>query len=526
MLLFNGKVYTQDPQNPWVDSLLIDQGEIIATGTYEQLIQKISPSHEKYDLENRLVLPGFVDSHLHLELYSAFLSHVNCETPSRAACLHRIMEHATGSLPGEWLIGHGWNHNQWPEGIGNKEQLDEVSGDHPAYFTSKSVHSGWANSTALRIAGIDSYTPDPSGGVIVRDSDGNPTGILLENAMNLVERVIPQPDLASVENSIHEAQNQLVKMGITSVHDFDSVVCLSALQSLHDKAELKIRVVKGIPLDYLDEVCEMGMHTGFGDEWLQIGSVKLFADGALGSQTAAMLQPYNNSTEKFGIALLTEKELVEIGQKAIAHQISVATHAIGDAANRTVVNAYTKYRQYEREHSLSPLRHRIEHVQIIQPEDLTTMKQNQIIASMQPVHAISDWKMADEHWGSRVNLSYAWKSVLDQGIELIFGSDAPVESPNPFLGLYAAITRKANDFEDTAGWCPNQRISLEQAVYCFTFAPAIAVKKETHSGKLAPGFLADLVVLDNNIFEATPEQLRTTTSFATMVAGHWVWKAE
>jgi predicted amidohydrolase YtcJ len=525
MLLYNGKIYTQDQNRPWADSIILDGGTILATGDRTDLLDRYGKSHESYDLEKRVVLPGLVDSHLHLELYSAFCTQVDCETASLSACISRIKDKANQTKPGQWILGHGWNHNLWPEGIGSKADLDAVTAGHPAYFTSKSVHSGWANSVALELAGITAGTPDPAGGVIVRDSHGEPTGILLENAMLLVERVIPAPTLTELENSIEKAQIRLASFGITGVHDFDSSQCFAALQSLRAADRLKIRVRKGIPREQLEDACRMGLHTGFGDDMLHLGSLKLFADGALGPQTAAMVDPYQGSDSR-GMALLTADDIFKVGKKAVDHHISIATHAIGDQANRHVVNGYAKLRQYEVEHHLPHLRHRVEHVQIIQPADRALMKSADIIASMQPSHVLSDWETADKYWGDRVQNSYAWKSITDQGIHLAFGSDAPVESPNPWLGIYAAVTRKPDGCPNASGWNGQERLSLSKAIAGFTTGAAYAAGMENRAGRLKPGFLADLVVLDTDPFSIPADELRTVPTFATMVAGQWVWKAD
>lgn len=526
MLLHNGNIYTQDPAKPHADCIWIERGRIVAVGQKADLLAGLPSTIETCDLHGQDVIPGLIDSHLHLELYAAFLHGVDCETTTRVECLGRIQNQTRLHPKDIWITGHGWNHNIWPEGIGDRTLLDEICSEKPAYFTSKSVHSGWANSAALQLAGIDENTPDPAGGVIVRDPQGKPTGILLEKAMLLVERIIPQPDSTQLKAMLAETLLRLAQFGITSVHDFDSAHCFSALQELMVEDRLPIRVVKGIPFETFDAAIQVGLHTGFGNDHLRIGSLKLFADGALGSQTAAMLAPYEGTSDRYGIALLSPRQLIEIGEKAVSNGFSVAVHAIGDAANRNVISAFERIRTYEKQHGIPARAHRIEHVQCIHPADINRMAAAGITASMQPTHALSDWSMAEKHWGSRVSNSYTWQSIAQAGIPLIFGSDAPVETPDPWLGLHAAVNRLPDGYKNEAGWQPQEKLTLTQALTAFTSAPAEAIGAGQRLGRLRPGCLADLVVLDRDIFTSPVELLRSTRTLATMVAGTWVWRAE
>ena len=270
----------------------------------------------------------------------------------------------------------------------------------------------------------------------------------------------------------------------------------------------------------------LGIRSGLGDDFLRIGSLKAFADGALGPRTAAMLQPYADDPSNRGMLFLDREELAEHGRQAVEHGISLAVHAIGDRANHEVLSALEQIRGFERQRGISPLRHRIEHVQIIHPEDVHRLASLNIIASMQPIHATSDMLMADRYWGERSNLAYAWRSQLDQGATLAFGSDAPVRSPNPFWGLHAAITRQRADGSPSAdGWYPAQRLSLLEAIRAYTTAAAYTAGLETRLGKLTPGFLADLIVLPSDPFELEPNQIRDLRPVSTMVAGNWVFQS-
>jgi hypothetical protein len=341
--------------------------------------------------------------------------------------------------------------------------------------------------------------------------------------MNLVAEVVPEPTFEEIVQSLKTAQSALWKLGLTGVHDFDRRRCFSALQILKARGELGLRVVKSIPLDDLPHAAALGLRTGFGDDWLQIGSIKAFADGALGPQTAAMLQPYEGAPGSRGMLLLDGEELYEHGRLAVESGLSLAVHAIGDRANHEVLNAMGQLRKYEKNlPQSSSLRHRIEHVQLIHAQDVGRLAELGVIAAMQPIHAPSDMLMADRFWGERAALSYAWRAQIQNGTRLAFGSDAPVESPNPFWGLHAAVTRQRQDGSPgPQGWYPEQRLTFSEALEGFTTGPAYAAGMEDRLGKLAAGFLADMLVLDVNPYTLPPEEIWKIQPSATMVGGEW-----
>ncbi len=526
-ILYNARITTLDPQRPLVSALVVDHGKVLWTGGDAEALAQFGAAAEKTDLQGRTVWPGLTDAHIHLQHYAAALQMVDCETPTRAECLRRVSARAAATPLGQWIRGHGWNQNDWPEGFGSAQDLDAAAPNHPVFLTAKSLHAGWANSAALQRAGISRATPDPSGGRIERDAAGDPTGILFESAMNLIYEAIAPPTLPEIIRAINEAQTNLWRMGITGVHDYDRSQCFAALQVLQQEGRLKLRVVKSIPLEDLPHAIALGLRTGFGNDVLRIGSVKLFADGALGPRTAAMFQPYENQPNNTGMLLLDNEQIFEYGQQAVAHGLSMAIHAIGDRANHEVLEAYAHLRRYEREHGLPALRHRIEHVQILHPQDYNRLSELGVIASVQPIHATSDMLAADRHWGRRCEGAYAYRTLLNSGAALCFGSDAPVESPNPFLGLHAAVTRRRVDGSPSPeGWYPAQRLTLEEALRGFTIGPAFAAGLEGQLGRLAPGMFADLIVLDQDPIHLPPEQLHSLQPSATMIGGEWVWKKE
>ena len=540
-LLYNARVYSLDREDATTSAILIQGERIRALGESSQMLLECKGTAETFDLHGAPVIPGLTDAHIHLEHYALSLQKVDCETASLTECLRRVSERIHITPPGEWILGHGWNQNNWPEGFGTAQQLDSIAPHHPVYLTAKSLHAAWANSTALKLAGITSITPDPQDGRIGGDAQGKPNGILFEAAMQLVADVIPIPAASQLAEAIRAAQPALWQMGLTGVHDFDRQRCFTALQMLHARDELKMRVLKSLPLEDLPHAIALGLRSGFGDDWLRIGGIKAFADGALGPRTAAMLQPYENEPDNRGMLMLDAEQLFEHGRLAVENGFSLAVHAIGDRAVHEVLNAFEQLRVYERQvtgdnlHQTgdksrrsgvsSHLPHRIEHVQLIHPDDSSRLAQLDMVASMQPIHATSDMRMADQYWGKRADLAYAWKTQLDSGAVLAFGSDAPVESPNPWWGLHAAVTRcRADGSPGPDGWRPDQKVSVLAGLHGFTRGAAVAAGMADRLGRVAPGYLADLVVLDTDPFTCDPHALKDVRPLATMIGGEWVWR--
>lgn len=522
-ILHNAKLYTQWDQLPNATAIAIDDGKIIAVGNDADVLSLSSRGARREDMQGCTIWPGLTDAHIHLQLYALGVNHVDCENLTRESCLKQVAERAAISTPGTWVRGHGWNQNDWVEGFGSAALLDEAAPNNPVYLTAKSLHAAWANNAALHLAGITPTSPDPEGGIIQRDSTGQPTGILFESAMDLLERAIPEPTQVDIAQAIRMAQPELWKMGLTSVHDFDRRGCFLALQSLDASSDLKLRVAKSIPLDNLTEAVAVGLQTGFGSDFLRIGAVKLFSDGALGPQTAAMLQPYNSRPENFGLLFLDAEQILEYGQLAAQSGLSLAVHAIGDRANHEVLKGFTQLRQFEVNHQLPSLPHRIEHVQVLHPDQLNLLAELKITASMQPFHTTSDMDTADRYWGERARYAYAFKTLLDRGTRLVFGSDAPVESPNPFWGMHAAVTRRRhNGYPQADGWHPQERLTLSQALQSYTIHPAQVSGWGDRLGRLSPGYFADLIVLPQDPFDIDPSRLYQLKPDRVMVAGQWV----
>jgi predicted amidohydrolase YtcJ len=520
-ILTNCRIYTFNPLQPIAQALAIQAGKITAVGSHADIIALAGKNTIVEDLQGSVILPALTDAHIHLLEYGLSLQRIDCETDTRAECLQRIRERVDQSHNDQWVLGHGWNHNTWPEGIGNKEMLDAISPEQPIYLTHKSLHSAWANTAALKRAGINEDSPNPAGGQFLRDQDGRLTGILLEGAMRVLEDAIPRPDQTARMNALLNAQQSMLKFGITSVHDFDPWDCYTALSVLEENHQLILRVMKGIPQPNLDEVIQSGLRSGSGSQHLALSWLKLFADGALGPQTAAMLAPYEQS-DSSGMLFLESEDIVDIGQKALRHGISLAVHAIGDRANREVINGYAQLSEMTLLQKAS-LPVRIEHVQLIASQDIARLASLGITASMQPIHAISDRKMADKHWGDRCRNAYAWQSVKTGGAKLVFGSDAPVESPNPFWGIFAAVTRKPlHPQEKVESWQPHQCLSIADALSAYITQPQEISGNSSHLGKLQKGYLADLVQFHTDPFKAD-RAISQVLPVATMVDGEWVY---
>ena len=546
-IIQNARVYTMDESFPTASAVAVRNGRFVSVGDDQSVLSdfKAIDSISIVDLGGKVLLPGLVDAHLHLKKYALGLQKVNCETETKAECLRRVSNWAKKQEPGTWILGHGWNQNEWLEGFGTTDDLDQITSEHPIFLTAKSLHVGWANSMALRIASISNNTEDPNDGVIQRDVLGEPTGILLEKAMKLVSDVVDQPNQLDIEHVIERAQSNLWSVGVTGIHDFDRRECFIALQRLHQDNKLHLRVLKSISIDDLEFAVGLGLRSGFGDDMLRIGSLKMFSDGALGPRTAAMTLPYESEPGNLGMLLKDGEEIFESGRIAVENGLSLAIHAIGDRANHEVLNAFEGLRAYEESLIIEnrnnnrdaadgisaimkpKLRHRIEHVQLIHPDDVHRLSELDIIASMQPIHATSDMLMSDKYWGERSKYAYAWNMIKHSGTRLAFGSDAPVDSPNPFWGIHAAVTRQRRDGTPTdESWYGAQKVSVFDAIGGFTTGAAYASLLEDRLGKIKTGYLADFIVLDVDPFNCDPDSLWRIEPLATVVEGEWVYQRE
>ena len=527
LVLVNGLIRTMDAGLPRTSAIAIEGDRIAAVGSDTDMRRLLAPGGQVIDLNRRTVVPGLIDAHLHFLSYGLSLREIDLiGVPALAAAQARVADRAAQTPAGSWLTGRGWDQVFWEgQHFPNRHDLDTVTPQHPAFLRRKCGHAGWANSQALALAGINASTPDPDGGAIERDpATGEPTGILLERAMDLVARLLSLPSEADATAAVRVAMHRAHQLGITGVHNMEAAPALRAFEALRRAGELKLRVVQQIPEVDLDAAIQLGIESGFGDEWIRFGAVKIFADGSLGARSALMVEPYEGEPANVGIAVSTAEHLRSQVEKAARAGLAVHIHAIGDQANRNVLDAIEATRQAG---IGLHLRHRIEHAQVLHPADLPRFAALGVIASMQPIHCTQDIVLADAHWGSRCRLAYAWSSLLASGAMVAFGSDAPVETPDVMQGIYAAVTRRrADGYPGPEGWVPEECVSVEEAVYAYTVGAAYAGGEETIKGALSAGKLADLAVLSEDIFAIEPAGLLETRAVATMVGGEFVYGAE
>jgi predicted amidohydrolase YtcJ len=497
-------------------------GRIVATGD-EDLLAGF-PEDERIDGDGLFILPGLTDAHAHV--YSQGFLGVSLNllgAPSVEDAAQSIREFAAQRRTG-WILGRGWNQVLWPvKEFPTAADIDAVVDDRPVWLRRIDGHAAWANSKALEIAGIDADTPDPVGGKIIRDANGDATGVLVDTAMELVEKHIPVPTRSEMRETYDVAVDSLLALGLTGVHDAGiSQTEAEVYMSMADDGELGMRIYAmlsdtGANLDAFPEPIR-----AYGNDHLDIAAVKIYADGALGSRGAAMIEPYHDDPENRGLPFHTQQQLDGFVQKANRKGFQVGVHAIGDLGNDMVLDAFERAQGGKP----SPLRNRVEHAQIIALEDIPRFSELGVIASMQPVHATSDMNMAEDRVGpDRILGGYAWRRLLDSGAVIASGSDFPVELPNPFLGLYAAVTRQDRAGMPENGWYADQAMTRAEALHSYTLAAAYAAHQEDRLGSLERGKWADFIVVDRDYFEIPASEIDEVRVLQTWVGGKLVYEA-
>jgi predicted amidohydrolase YtcJ len=524
-LLVNANVYTLDESQPRASVIAIHRERIAAVG--DDSLRSLATARTQIDdLHGAMVLPGLTDAHIHWQWTSLGLTEINLfNVPSKQDAVARVGEAANRAKSSDWLTGQGWAQAAWPGGaFPTAADLDSVSPRNLVFLKARSGHAAWVNSAALHAAGITNNTPNPPGGVIERDTAGQATGILFEDAIELVGSLVPKPSAADLAGLMEQAQTLAWKAGLTCIHDFDPPSAFEAMQLLHEQGRLGLRVVKNINDPYISHALALKLRWGFGDDWLRLGGLKIFADGALGTRTALMIDPYEGDPHNRGVVVTDKEQIHELVSAASRAGFPSTIHAIGDRAVHDVLDVYESVRREEAERGISPdeRRHRIEHVQLIHPDDAGRLARLDLIASMQPIHATSDYEMADRYWGKRSQWGYNARLQLDLGARVAFGSDSPVEPFDPLKGIHAAVTRRrADGSPGPEGWYPAARLTLDEAIRGYTQGPAYAAGMEDRLGKIAPGYLADLVAFDRDLYSIAPDDLLNAQVVGTMVGGLW-----
>jgi predicted amidohydrolase YtcJ len=527
-ILHNVSVHTMDPTQPRADAMAWDQdGRLLAVGSAVELLERY-PEAGRIDGNGRSVIPGLIDAHAHLlNLGFALLNADLSGATSKQEVLDRLTAFAVELPPGAWLLGRGWDQNRWPEReFPSAADLDAAFPDRPVWLKRVDGHAGWANSAALREV-PESLDGDwhPEGGRILREGD-TPTGVLIDTAMALVDAVVPVPTDATRELALRRALAESVRFGLTGVHDMGvSLDDLALFRRLADAGELPLRVTAYADGDgaALTALCAFGPLQHRSGR-LQMRGVKLYADGALGSRGAALLADYHDEPGHRGLLVTSPQALEEAMRKAHACGIQVAAHAIGDGANRNVLDLFACVLG---ERSRTDHRWRVEHAQVVAVEDIPRFAALGVLASMQPTHATSDMPWAGDRLGEhRLAGAYAWQRFLDAGVRMPFGSDFPVEAVDPMFGLHAAVTRQDEHGNPPGGWLPEQRLSLGQALHGFTIDAAHAGFAEDQLGRLAAGMRADFVMLEANPFEQGGTRLRKLRVASTWVDGKAVYRGE
>ncbi|HMO57852.1 MAG TPA: amidohydrolase [Roseiflexaceae bacterium] len=530
LILYNGPIYTLNPDQPQVQAVAIRDGRVVAVGNEGKVRAAVSGPAEGINLRGRAVIPALTDAHVHLVWHALGRRSLRLDDiESFDVILTQIAEHAAKLPEGAWLQGGGWDHSRWGGRWPTAAELDAIVGNRPVLLSRKDGHTAWASSRALAIAGIDDTTPDPAGGSIRREK-GKAIGILHEHAIDLVRRHIPEATEEERLDAIRDAFIEAHSYGMVGMHvptgmrPGDGALSLTAVQKLRERGQLLQRCLMYIGIDGLDAALAMGVRSGLGDRWIRIGGLKLFADGPPGPETAEMLSHYEGRRH-LGMPVTDVEEMNDMIERSIAGGLSVMVHAIGDAANRKVLNAIeAALGRLPDGTTAAPIPNRIEHCQILHPSDIPRFGQLGIVASMQPIHCTQDHEVATLLWGDRCVGAYAFRSLLQQGAVLAFGSDAPVESLNPWLSIHAAVTRQRTNGAPAGGWYPEQRLSVAEAIHGFTAGAAHAAGATHEQGRIAPGYLADLAVLSADPFKLDPSLLHTVGAEMTLLEGRVVWE--
>ncbi len=528
LILINGKIWTVNPSQPEAQAVACREGKIVAVGSTAEIRPMAGPQTRVVDLHGKRVVPGFNDAHVHFYSGGSNLTSVHLrDCKSQAEFRERTRQFAAKLPPGRWITGGLWDHESWtPTELPTKELVDDITGDHPLFVRRLDGHMGLANSRALALADISRVTPDPPGGTIVHGPDFQPTGILKDAAMAAVLEKIPPDNPKQIAEAVKAAMEYAASNGVTSVQDMSaSPEVLSVYQELLRRGELTVRIYGAQPISTWQRLASVGIRAGLGDEKLKIGLVKGFADGSLGSTTALFFDQYLDQPGSSGLAnedMIPESRMLERVTAADAAGIQVAVHAIGDKANATMLAIFA---EAAAKNGPTDRRFRIEHAQHLRPQDIRAFAAQHVIASMQPYHAIDDGRWAEKRIGpERARYAYAFRSLLEAGATLAFGSDWDVAPMEPLMGIYAAATRRTLDGKHPEGWIPEQKITVQEAIRAYTMGSAYASFDEKIKGSIEPGKLADMAVLSEDILEVQPEHIDRLNVVMTIFDGKVIYE--
>jgi predicted amidohydrolase YtcJ len=521
LAIVNARIWTGDDPQPWAQALVIDGTTLALVGTDEDA--RKANAEQVVDAGGRLIVPGFTDAHVHFREGGFGLASVQLrDARTREDFVARIKAFAATVPAGTWITGGNWDHSLWGGELPTREWIDAATPDHPVWINRLDGHMSLANSVALKLAGVTRATKDVAGGAIVRDRRGEPTGVLKDNAMALVDAAVPAPSVEMKDRALLAAMKYVNEQGVTSVHNMGTWDDVDTFARAAKAKTLTTRVYAVTPLDQWEKLCDAvaaktyGGADGRGDEWLRVGGLKGFIDGSLGSHTAAFEEPFADAPSDRGLLVNPPEKMYEWISGADQAGLHVMVHAIGDRAIAMLLDIYERV---AKEDGARERRFRVEHTQHLREQDIPRFARLGVIASMQPYHVIDDGRWAEQFIGKRIATTYAFRSLLDNKARLAFGSDWFVAPATPLEGIYAAVTRRTLDDKNPDGWVPAQKITVEEALRAYTVGGAYASFDESRKGTLSAGKLADLVIVDRDLFKIPPEEIRNAKVLTTVVGG-------
>lgn len=533
LVITDTRVWTGDPELPWAEAVAVKDDLILAVGSNSDIAEYVDTNTRIIVATGNMLVPGFIDTHVHFMDGGASLASVQLrDAGSKDEFARRISEFASRLEPGEWVLQGMWDHENWGGELPRRDWIDAVTPDNPVWITRLDGHMALANSLALKLAGVDADSPDVAGGEIIRDADGYPTGVMKDKAMNLVNPAVPPPGEAAWTRQISAAMNYVASNGVTTVHDMYDALgdpatgkqSLNVYKKFHADGELITRIYLFAALPGWEAVRDYVAANGRGDDWLKFGGLKGFMDGSLGSHTAAFFEPFTDTPDSRGFLINEPADIRAWVTAADKAGLQVTVHAIGTLANAELLDIYLDVVETNGDRDR---RFRVEHVQHLRPGDIARFKAQNVIASMQPYHAIDDGRWAEKVIGpERIKTTYAFRSLIDSGAHVAFGSDWFVAPATPIEGIYGAVTRRTLDGANPDGWVPAEKISVEQALRAYTYEGAYASFEEDRKGTIRAGMLADLTLIDRDLTTIAPENIRDAKVLATIVGGVIVYDTE